>query len=227
MATAQGVEGAFRPMDVIKEAWEMIKPQYWMFFLMTLVGLIIGGAAAGILTGAMMCGLFYTLAKIERKEPIEFGDLFKGFDVFFEALIAGLILAAFQVGGTIACGIVLGVCILLGAVLPGFLGTVFVVLGIALAVLLYLAVGVAMMSLFMFAFPLIMEKRFKGWAAIVASYRAARQDLKPLVVLSLLLMALMVVGSLACGVGSYFVAPVVIAAVFVAYRKVAPGEQAI
>src|SRR5215216_7839973 len=80
---------AVEPVQCIKDGWELVKNQYWLFVGMALISLMIGSAVpAGILLGPMMCGLYLTLFKQRRREPIEFGTLFKGFDYFGPSLIA-------------------------------------------------------------------------------------------------------------------------------------------
>ena len=37
-------QGVIRPVDCLKEGWALIKDQYWLFFGISLVGLLIGGA---------------------------------------------------------------------------------------------------------------------------------------------------------------------------------------
>src|SRR5215207_189868 len=83
---------AVQPVNCIKAGWELVKGQYWLFIGMCLLALIIGQAVPlGILLGPMMCGLYVTFFKRMRREPIEFGDLFKGFDYFGPSVIATLI----------------------------------------------------------------------------------------------------------------------------------------
>src|ERR1700741_1493723 len=80
------------PVQCLKGGWELVKDQYWLFVGICFIGLLIGGAVPlGILLGPMMCGLYLTLFKKRRGEPIEFGTLFKGFDFFGPSLIATLL----------------------------------------------------------------------------------------------------------------------------------------
>jgi hypothetical protein len=51
--------GVIRPVECMKEGWELIKQDYWIFFAITLVGFLIGGISMYILVGAMFCGIFY------------------------------------------------------------------------------------------------------------------------------------------------------------------------
>src|SRR6185295_8613446 len=79
---------AVEPVQCIKNGWELVKDQYWLFVGMTFIAVLIGGAVPlGILLGPMMCGLYLTFFKKRRGEPIEFGTLFKGFDFFGPSLI--------------------------------------------------------------------------------------------------------------------------------------------
>src|SRR4026207_2443993 len=80
------------PVQCLKNGWELVKDQYWLFVGMTFIAVLIGGAVPlGILLGPMMCGLYLTFFKNRRGEPIEFGTLFKGFDFFGPSLVATLL----------------------------------------------------------------------------------------------------------------------------------------
>lgn len=78
-----------------------------------LVG-IIGGAVFGLLHGPMIVGYFRALEKEDRGEKPEIGDIFKGFDDFVPALVAGLL-------GGIIVGIGMMLCVIPGLlILPLF-----------------------------------------------------------------------------------------------------------
>ena len=72
--------GVIAPVECVKEAWQLIKDRYWLFFGISLVGMLIGGAFAIVLLGPMMCGIYLCLLQQHRGENVEFGTLFKGFD---------------------------------------------------------------------------------------------------------------------------------------------------
>ncbi len=75
--------GVIRPVECMKEGWELIKDQYWLFFAITLVGLIIASAIPfGILIGAMFCGIYYCLFQKMNGQAMTFEGLFKGFEYF-------------------------------------------------------------------------------------------------------------------------------------------------
>ena len=83
---------AVDPVECIKAGWELVKPQYWLFVGMTFVAFFIGSAVPlGILMGPMMCGIYLTCFARRRREPVEFGLLFKGFDFFGPSVIATLL----------------------------------------------------------------------------------------------------------------------------------------
>ena len=86
--------GTIKPVECMKEGWEMIKPNYWLFFGITIVGMLIAGVFPLLLIGPMLCGIYYCLLrKYDGAGNVEFGDLFKGFDYFLPSFILSLILA--------------------------------------------------------------------------------------------------------------------------------------
>ena len=217
---------AVQPVECLKLGWELIKNQYWLFLGMTLVGLLIGNAVPlGILMGPMMCGLYLALLKRLRGEPIEFGTLFKGFDYFADGMIAGLlhavpvtiIIVAFNVFifaaqiATMASG-------RNGepdpAVVFGFLAVFGIGLPIMLILLILLSLG------FVFAYPLIVDRRLSGINAVKVSLKAGMANFWSLFGLLLLNGLLGIVGVFFCFVGVYFVLPVTFAALAVAYTQV-------
>ncbi|MDH3529073.1 MAG: hypothetical protein OEQ28_05880, partial [Acidobacteriota bacterium] len=48
------------PVECYREAWEIIKPHYWMLFALTIVGVMISGASLYVLGGAMICGIMFS-----------------------------------------------------------------------------------------------------------------------------------------------------------------------
>src|SRR5262245_58214396 len=79
--------GVVAPMECIKEGWAMIKDQYWLFFGISIVGILIGGVVPIVLLGPMMVGIFLCLQQRQRNQPVEFGLLFKGFELFVQGLV--------------------------------------------------------------------------------------------------------------------------------------------
>src|ERR1044072_956585 len=83
--------GVVAPMECIREGWALIREDYWLFFGITIVGLLLGGVIPIILMGPMMVGVFLCFQEKQRKQPVEFGLLFKGFEQFVPGLIATVI----------------------------------------------------------------------------------------------------------------------------------------
>src|SRR6266849_2603792 len=83
--------GVVAPFECLKEGWAAIKDRYWLFLGLALVAMLIGGAVPIVLIGPMMCGLYLCLFGKMRGAPVEFGELFKGFDYFVQGLVAAAI----------------------------------------------------------------------------------------------------------------------------------------
>ncbi len=84
---------AARPIERLTEAKDMLGDQYWLFVGICLVGIIIGSVVPmGIILGPMMCGIYLCFRYRMNGIQVRFETLFKGFDVFMNALLANLIL---------------------------------------------------------------------------------------------------------------------------------------
>src|SRR5687768_17781959 len=80
--------GVIQPVECIREGYELIRDQYWLFVGMAAIGVLIGNAVPfGILMGPMVVGLYMALFRKRRGELVEFGILFKGFDTFGDSVV--------------------------------------------------------------------------------------------------------------------------------------------
>ena len=79
--------GVIKPIEIFKEAWTIIKDEYWLFFAISLVGILIGGISFYVLVGAMICGIYSAFLKKIDGEKVAFDDLWKGFQHIFPALM--------------------------------------------------------------------------------------------------------------------------------------------
>ncbi len=218
--------GVIKPVECMKEGWELIKDQYWLFWGITFVGMLIGGIIPlGIGIGAMFCGIYYTIMQKMDGKSFEFGDLFKGFNHFLQALIPMLIIIVPAVLMTIVMyGSLFAVMFssmdargrIDDSVIWKLYGTLFVE-----GVILSLVMG-CLHALIMFAFPLIVDRNLGGLDAFKLSAKAVWQNLSGVVGIILVEFVLGFIGYLVCGIGLYFVFPIMFAGVFVAYRKVFP-----
>jgi hypothetical protein len=218
--------GVIKPVECFKEGWELIKDEYWLFFGITLVGMLLGGIiplALGI--GAMYCGIYHCLLRKMDRQPLEFGDLFKGFNWFLPGLMAMLILIVpIIIFVIISYGSIFGILFssmdksgkINESAIVALYGVVF---GESLV---FALISGCIHAFIMFAFPLIVDKNLSGFDAFKLSAKAAWANLSGVVGLILCQFALGFVGSLACGIGVYFVLPISFAGIAIAYRKVFP-----
>ena len=217
---------AVQPSECIKAGWELIRSQYWLFVGMTVVGVIIGSVVPlGILWGPMVCGIYLALFQTRRGQPIEFGLLFKGFDYFGDAVIATLLHMVPMVI-IIAPAYILYIVGMFGMMAasqngepnPGAMLGFFGVFGVAWLVIMLLIIVLSVV--FVFAYPLIVDRRLKGFDAVRLSIRAGFANFWRLLGMLILTGLLTFAGVLLCYVGVFLVMPIGYAAVAAAYEQV-------
>ncbi len=219
--------GAVRPIECLQAGWRLIKDDYWLFLGITLVGVLIGRLSSGILMGPCMCGIYLCMFRREKGEPVTFDNLFQGFNHFVQSLIATLIMMVPM------AVILVGFCIAFFAALfltvprnPPEQGPPWLFFAIAAVMLLLLQIGLMLVAgLFLFSYPLIVDRKLSGVEAVKLSFKAVLANLVGVIALLLLDVALTFVGALACYVGAFFVIPITLAGQAVAYRQVFPKVE--
>lgn len=217
--------GVIRPIECFSEGWQLIKDDYWLFLGITFVGILIAGLVPFyILMGPMHCGIFICLFRQQQARRPKFEGLFDGFNYFAESLIATMVVMA----PLVIVAIVLYVLLVIGMVAllnqgGGDPALVFLALG-GIYLTIFLLVFVVL-SLTIFAYPLIVDRELKGVQAVTLSVRAVLGNLGGMIGLMLLEVILAVAGFLCCFVGIYFVVPISFAVISVAYRQVFPEED--
>src|SRR5882724_2918867 len=219
--------GAVEPMRCLSEAWNLVKDQYWLFVGMCLVGMLIANAVPlGILLGPMMSGVYYSLFQKRRGKPVEFGNLFKGFDYFGPSLIATLVHIVPIVVIVVPAYFVFYLGFILAMIQqqqngepnPGLVfGFVGVVIVFWVVVVVFI---IAFSLLFTFAYPLIVDRGLSGFDAVKLSFRAALANFWRLLGLSLLSGLMGLGGALLCFVGIVLVYPIAFGAIAIAYEQV-------
>jgi uncharacterized membrane protein len=218
--------GVIKPVECMKEGWELIKNDYWLFFAITIVGLLIGGAVPIVLIGPMLCGVYYCFLKKRDGVTPEFGDVFKGFDYFLPALIATLIMAGiFFVAAFIFIVIpyLLLVLTLVGS--RGKPSPVFTFIFIAffcLMMFIFAIFAACVHALIVFTHLLIIDRGLSAWEAIKLSAKASWANLGGVVGFIVVQFLLSLAGMLALIVGAYLVLPIIYAGTTVMYRKIFP-----
>ena len=213
--------GVISPVECVKEGFERIKRDYWLLFAISLVGGLIGGFTMYILLGAMLCGIYYACLKAIDGKPVEFDDLWKGMNYFGPSLVVILIAIVPTFAVYIFVYLTFVAAIVAGAQAgqAGLIGSL-VVIG-----LIDLAIVIAMIcfhTLLTFSFPLIVDRNLGAVDAIKTSARAVWGNLGGVVGLVVVNMVLMFLGGAACGIGMYFVMPIMMAGNAAAYRRVFP-----
>ena len=228
--TPESVEfrrGVVSPLECIKEGWALIKDDYWLFFGITVIGMLIASAFAIVLMGPMLVGIFLCLLQRQRRQRVEFGMLFKGFEQF----VPGLVVTVLKMIPIII--LMVPYYILIIALMattmprdgspdaaPAFMASFF-----GLEILFFITIFVVSMLVeifFMLAYPLVADRKMSGLDAVKLSYHAARANLGGIIGLLLLNGVFGFIGFLCCFVGVYFYLPVAYAAHAVAYRRIFP-----
>jgi len=224
--------GVVRPMECLREGWQLIKEQYWFFFGIAFLGVFIGGMASPFLVGPMMCGIYMCYMQHERGKKVTFEMLFQGFHFFVPSLIATLIMVV---------PIVLMVIVLYGVFIialiaiarpgnnqggppdEGMMLALFGGYGFGLMVII--AISVVVQMFFLFVYMLIVDKGVSAMDAIRLSIRGVRANLGGVICLVLLSQLLSFIGLLCCIVGAYLEMPISFAMFTIAYRQVFPHHD--
>ena len=217
--------GVIKPIECVKEAWELIKPNYWLLFAIFVVGALIGAFTAYVLIGAMICGIMYCFLRQIDGYDVKFEDLWKGMVFFWPSLPVTILFVVPIVTWIIVLFVTIYLPIIMAATLGERLSSdeLLGVLGGAFAVDLVVAlVMISLHTMLTFSFPLIVDRRLTGFTPIAVSARAVLTNLGGIGGLIVVNFGIMLAGELACGVGIYLAAPLVMATSLVAYRKVFP-----
>jgi hypothetical protein len=216
--------GVIKPIECVKEAWEIIKPDFWLLFAIVIVGALIGAMTLYIAIGAMICGINYSYLKKIDGKSVAFDDLWKGFSWFGSGLVVALFIF---VPMLIVWGIIY-VPILMATVMEQRMGQeeLLTALAGAFAVdAVLIVVMVCFHTLLMFSFPLIVDRNLGGFQAMITSAKAVWKNMKGVGGLILVNFGLALLGELAFCVGIYLAIPVIFATNVVAYRKVFPARN--
>lgn len=229
MTQPEFTRGQIRPIECVKEAWERIKPDYWMLFAISLVGAMIGGISMYVLIGAMICGIFYSYLKVldgEGKPSID--DLWAGFKFFWPSLLVTALIVIPIVVYTLALFLTMYLPPIMKAAGGShvsdeeMIGSVLIVLAVDIVIAL---VMVTIHSLLIFSYPLIVDRGLSSWDAIKLSARATLKNVSGVGGLIVVNFAIAIAGYLAFCIGLYLAIPLMTATNIVAYRRVFPKTQ--
>ncbi len=218
--------GAVNAVECISKGWEILKPNYFVFFgigvLITILGCI--PVVGWIVVGPLMVGIYAGMLVQYRGGKADFGMLFSGFSKFFPAFVIGLLLLfpgivanAYRLGIRIAQALAIFNPNELTAGAAALVGIAGVVVNV-LALVGSIVFGIT----FTFGLALLADKDLSLMETIKLSAKAGWANAGGLFLLFLLLGLMMIGGVLALCIGIFFVLPLIYAALSVAYRQVFP-----
>lgn len=238
MNQIQFYPGAINASDCIGNAWEMVKSNFGLYFGTSLVALLMLTCLPCVnffIAGPVMCGIYFIFLRGMQNEPVAFGDMFKGFEVFVPAMVVGIIQAIPEVIGQ---GIRFSVDLAnLGLQNAGRGDSHFqgdetrvalasgLMIFVIIAALIIFVLGIALRVSLFFAIPLIMEHRLGAVEAMKLSSQAAWNNLGGIIVLFIFEFLVALLGALALCVGIFVAIPVIYGANAFAYRQVFPQMQ--
>ena len=101
MTNIQFVPSAIDAGGCVSNGWNLIKPNYWLYFGITTLIVVISIVLSCIpfvpilfqvfVMPPITIGIFLVLFRAMRNEPVDFGMFFKGFDRYVPAMVIGLI----------------------------------------------------------------------------------------------------------------------------------------
>ncbi len=183
----------------------------------------------GTISGALFCGIYKALSRKANGGAAEFGDLFAGFQNLQACLIVALFTAVVQfilgfamlLGGAAVGVSAVGLSGLItkdGQLNPSVFGGLFAVILVFAGI--FIVVNLVISVLTTFVYPLIAERNLSGGQALMLSIKSGLSNFGGLLLLLILLGLMALGGALVCLVGIFFVAPILSAAMFAAYRSV-------
>ncbi|KAA1261546.1 hypothetical protein LF1_40960 [Rubripirellula obstinata] len=218
-----------RPFELLQRGYDFISGQYWLFFGLSLVGMLIASAVPfGIIMGPMLVGIYLCFLARERGETVEFAKLFQGFDSFKESFIATLVIIA-------ATFVVIIPLMLVFVVAMMFLidpqqngpndGPPIALFALMFAFyVVLLLVNMLIVLPFMFTFQLIADRNVSGIDAVKLSLKAVRVNLFGLLGYLIITTVVSIVLMIMCYIPLFFFLPVLFASLFLIYRDIFPLE---
>lgn len=217
-------------MGYVRKSYELYKANFGQLFIATLVVIAIIAASGSIpggflITGIVHAGLYWFFLKWIRESKAELGDVFAGFQrqpgqLILASLVMGIVpvIVIFVVGLPFWIPFFAGI---IGSASTGtdpgnllahlgWLGCLGMGIGCLVAFALYV--------LWMFAYPLIIDKGLKFWPAMELSRKVVMKSFFGYLWLNVLCGLIAILGILACIVGVIFVAPVCAGAIAYAYE---------
>ncbi|MDD5141309.1 MAG: DUF975 family protein [Verrucomicrobiales bacterium] len=231
----------------ITHGWELVKNNFGLLFVVTLVVMLIEGAIGGlgsipmigpvftianlIIAGPLMGGLYYVILQTGRGESAEVGDVFAGFRKAFAQLFLGHLVPALLAGLCLIPFVIVFVMTLMPLMVNGKLDPdqVRAMSGLSVAILAATAVICAIPVIYLktcwaFTLPLVIDKGMDFWTAMGASRKMVSKHWWRVFGVMVLIGLLNIAGFCACCVGVLFTMPIGFAALMFAYETIFSEE---
>src|SRR5829696_5834567 len=217
----------------ISNGWEMIKPNYWLYFGVSIVTLLMISCIPCVnifIAGPVMGGVYFIYLKAMRNEAVDFGMMFKGFEKFVPLMIVGIVQSIPEVIAQVfRFSVDIGrIGLTNGSRQMGDTGFAIasgVMIMAVIVGLVFVLIAAVWRILLMFAVPLVMEFDLSPIEAMILSARAATSNIGGLILLLILEFLISLLGFVAICVGFFFVLPIIYAANAFAYRQVFPWVE--
>ncbi len=244
MQNIQFYKGVIDVTGCVSNGWNLLKPNYWLFFAICLLAMVaimfvscipcLNLIIGGLVTAPLTAGIYYVFLREMRGETVDFAMMFKGYEKFVPVMIIGFIQSIPGVIFTIIQW-ALDLGRLAAQLSRGGRGGNFyqgdstdiaiagglIALYVVVAVV-FIVFGIAWYITFAFALPLVIEHDLNAIDAIKLSARAGWANAGGLILLFLLTILIMIGGFFVLCIGMFFVIPLAYAAYAFAYRQVFP-----
>lgn len=217
-------------------SWTLYKSEFGLIFFATLLILVSSSAANGFpyigpviglaINGVLYGGLYAFYFKVIRGQKTELTDAFDGFRVATVPLIlASIITGSLMVIAMLAAGFPMLFTVVPLAiqyaqnpdVAPDILLTA-IGAGTILNIIACVIIGLILYALWIFTFPLVIDKRMDFWPAMESSRKMVQQNFGGIIGLLAVGIGLTILGVLACCIGVFFTTPIFFGAVAYAYE---------
>ncbi|NJN47588.1 MAG: hypothetical protein HC808_15160 [Candidatus Competibacteraceae bacterium] len=225
----------------IKDGWRLFikAPGMWIVMLLIYLGInivlsfipLVGALATTLIAPALVGGMLYGAASLDRGEDLAIPHLFQAFQnqgrLGPMLTLGALLLGCYIVMGLIVVAVIFGGAIGSG-VLSGNLSEEQL-MGLALGSGLIFALILLVLSFFIamalfYAIPLVMLGGQSPWAAIQSSFSACLTNFLPLLVFGLIYLGLAFLALIPLGLGFLVLVPVTFAAIYASYQEVFPEQ---
>lgn len=229
--------------------WDLVKNNFGLLFVATLVVLLIEGAISGlgsipfigpifsivnlVIAGPLMGGLYYVILQTGRGESAEVGDVFAGFRKAFAQLFLGHLVPAVLVGLCLIPLLIVAAILVMPLMAHGKFDPeqLRAISGMSVAILIAVAVVCAIPMIYLqtcwaFTLPLVIDKQLDFWTAMGASRKMVNKHWWHVFGLTILIALLNLAGVCLCCIGVLFTMPVGFTALMFAYETIFSEEQA-